>query len=119
LLLHIVDLAPPPGTEDPVTAAHAIVSELERFSPELAARERWLILNKIDLLGEGEGEEDSDGAGIGNEVVTALGWEGPVYRISALNKEGTRELVGDIMTRLEERQDKDSTSDSGSAADAI
>ncbi|MDP6437444.1 MAG: GTPase ObgE [Gammaproteobacteria bacterium] len=115
LLLHIVDLAPPPGTEDPVTAAHAIVSELERFSPELAARERWLILNKIDLLGEGDG----DSAGIGDEVVTALGWEGPVYRISALNKEGTRELVGDIMTRLEERQDKDSTSDSGSAADAI
>jgi len=47
LLLHLVDIGP---LGDPVTDVTAIVSELERFSPELAARERWLVLNKIDLL---------------------------------------------------------------------
>ncbi|HJP04946.1 MAG: GTPase ObgE [Gammaproteobacteria bacterium] len=112
LLLHIVDVAPPPGTEDAVSAAKAIVSELERFSPELAGRERWLVLNKLDLVG---GDADD----IGNEVVAGLGWEGRVYRISALNREGTRELMGDIMTRLEERQLEESAGDNGSAADAM
>ena len=32
--------------------AHAIVRELERYSPELASRPRWLALNKIDLIPE-------------------------------------------------------------------
>ena len=95
LLLHIVDVAPPPGSDDPLTSAQAIVSELEKFSPDLATRERWLVLNKLDLLATGADAIVSD-------VIAGLGWEGRVYRISALNKDGTRQLVGDIMTRLEE-----------------
>ena len=95
LLLHIIDAAPPPGSDDPVAGARAIVAELERFSPELAGKERWLVLNKLDLLGE---EADEAVA----TIVSELGWEGPVYRISALRGEGTRRLTGDIMTRLEE-----------------
>jgi GTP-binding protein len=94
LLLHIVDAAPPPGSDDAVEGARSIVDELERFSPELAARERWLVLNKLDLLGDAADDE-------AQRIVDELGWEGPVYRISALQKEGTQQLVGDIMTRLE------------------
>ncbi len=101
LLLHIVDAAPPPGSDDAVAGANAIVSELERFSPELAGRERWLVLNKLDLLGDGADAE-------AERIVSELGWQGPVYRISALKREGTRRLVGDIMTRLEDlRRDAD------------
>ncbi len=95
LLLHIIDAAPPPGTDDAVSGARAIVRELERFSPELAGRERWLVLNKLDLLG-------ADADAEADRIVSELGWQGPVYRISALKREGTRRLVGDIMTRLEE-----------------
>jgi GTP-binding protein len=95
ILLHIVDAAPPPGSDDAVAGARAIVGELERFNPELYARERWLILNKLDLLGD---EAEAEAA----RIVSELEWEGPVYRISALTKDGTRELAGDIMTRLEE-----------------
>jgi GTP-binding protein len=95
VLLHIIDAAPPPGSDEAVAGARAIVGELERFSPELYERERWLVLNKLDLLGEGAEAE-------AERIVNELGWEGPVYRISALRKEGTRQLAGDIMTRLEE-----------------
>jgi GTP-binding protein len=53
ILLHLVDMAPVDGSE-PADAAVAIVQELERFSPTLASRPRWLVLNKTDLVPEGE-----------------------------------------------------------------
>ena len=95
LLLHIVDAAPPPGSDDAVTGARAIAKELELFSPELASRERWLVLNKLDLLQEGADAE-------AERITRELDWHGPVYRISALKKTGTQQLVRDIMTRLED-----------------
>jgi GTP-binding protein len=95
LLLHIVDAAPPPGSDDAVTGARAIVNELELFSPELASRERWLVLNKLDLLQEGADAE-------AERIISELDWQGPVYRVSALKKTGTQQLVRDIMTRLED-----------------
>jgi GTP-binding protein len=95
ILLHLVDIAPYDGS-DPAAAALSIVRELERFSPTLAQRERWLVLNKIDLL-DGEVLEERRGA-----VIDALGWEGPVYAISAISGEGTAALCGDLMNHLEE-----------------
>jgi GTP-binding protein len=95
ILLHLVDMAPYDGS-DPAAAALSIVRELERFSPTLAQRERWLVLNKIDLL-DGEVLEERRGA-----VIDALGWEGPVYAVSAISGEGTAALCGDLMNHLEE-----------------
>lgn len=56
VLLHIVDLAPPDPESDPVYDAQAIIQELAKYSPELAAKPRWLILNKLDLIPEDERE---------------------------------------------------------------
>src|SRR5690554_3365894 len=53
ILLHVVDVAPYDGS-DPVEDALGIVEELRKFSPTLAERERWLVLNKVDLLTAGE-----------------------------------------------------------------
>ena len=92
LLLHLVDMGP---LGDPVADVAAIVAELERFSPDLAARERWLVLNKIDLLPESEREQRC------TEVVTTLQWQGPVFRISALAAEGTGALVQAVMDFIE------------------
>src|SRR5690554_6303722 len=50
LLLHLVDVFPYGGASDPVEDVRTIEAELRKFSPELAARERWLVLNKVDLL---------------------------------------------------------------------
>jgi len=94
LLLHLVDLAPPDGS-DPVTAVESIAAELARFSPDLAARERWLVLNKADLLAEDEREARSA------DIVAHLGWQGPVFTISAAQRDGTDGLVKQVMARLD------------------
>jgi len=96
ILLHLVDVAPMEGTGDPAADALSIIQELEKFNPELAGRERWLVLNKTDLL------DDEVLAEVESSVVEALSWEGPVYRISAISNTGTRALAGAIMNRLEE-----------------
>ncbi|MDP6537776.1 MAG: GTPase ObgE, partial [Gammaproteobacteria bacterium] len=51
LLLHLIDVMPVDGS-DPVANAESIVQELEKFSPTLAKKERWLVLNKVDLVDE-------------------------------------------------------------------
>lgn len=96
LLLHIVDMHPyTEGT--PAEHAEVIVKELEKFSPELTRRDRWLVLNKLDLVPEDEADAVCDA------VVERLQWTGPVYRVSAIKKEGTQKLCYDIMAYLEEK----------------
>lgn len=96
LLLHLVDMAPL-DESDPADAAEVIVSELEKFSPALAQRDRWLVLNKSDQLFEEDREERV------RQVVDRLEWTGPVFVISALEREGTEELTQAIMRYLDER----------------
>jgi GTPase len=96
LLLHLVDIAPMDPGADPVADARAIVAELERFSPELASRERWLVLNKCDLLPADEVDTRCD------DIVAGLEWAGPVHRISGLARRGTTELTRAVMARLDE-----------------
>ncbi|HBX39079.1 MAG TPA: GTPase ObgE, partial [Marinobacter adhaerens] len=56
-----------------------IEHELEKFSETLANRPRWLVLNKVDMVAE----EDRDAHC--QAIVDELGWEGPVFWISALS----------------------------------
>lgn len=95
LLLQVVDLAPPEGETGPVDAVRRVTRELAAFSPELAARERWLVLNKADLLDTAAADARR------REIVDALGWDGPVHIVSAHTGAGTRELCSAVMERLE------------------
>lgn len=94
LLLHMVDMAPVDGS-NPAENVRVIASELQKFSPTLATRDRWLLLNKIDLLDPEEAEARCQA------VIDELQWTGPVFRISALQREGTATLSGKIMDHLE------------------
>ena len=96
LLLHLVDMAPL-DQSDPAEAAEVIIRELEKFSPALAERERWLVLNKADQLLDDEREERM------RAVVERLDWQGPVFVISALEREGTEALSQAIMRYMDER----------------
>lgn len=96
LLLHLIDMAPIDGT-DPVDAATTIINELEKFSPSLLERDRWLVLNKADQLLEEEQQE------IKITIVERLQWEGPVFIISASERQGTEELAQAVMRYLDER----------------
>jgi GTP-binding protein len=93
LLLHILDIAPFDDS-NPVDDAKKILAELQKYSEELANKERWLVLNKVDLLSE---EDLSQRC---KKITDALDWKGPVYTISALGKTGTRQIVYDIMNYL-------------------
>ncbi len=94
VLLHLVDVAPF-DMSDPVESVQKIASELDNFSPDLAQRERWLVLNKLDLLPEDERESRC------KDIVERLGWQGPVFEIAAINKSGVQALVFKIMEYLE------------------
>jgi GTP-binding protein len=100
LLLHLVDVAPYDGSS-PADAVRAIAHELEKFSETLASRPRWLVLNKVDMVAEEDREAHCQA------IVDELGWEGPVFRISALSGEGTKPLVQAVMRWIEEQAEQE------------
>ncbi|MDH3947477.1 MAG: GTPase ObgE [Gammaproteobacteria bacterium] len=95
LLLHLVDAAPFDESVDPVEEVRVIETEMKHFDPELMEYERWLVLNKIDLLPEDEREAKC------NDIRERLNWQGPVFMISAINKQGTQQLCYRIMEYIE------------------
>lgn len=97
LILHLIDIAPVGDVTDPVDDAVKIVKELEKFSPDLAERERWLVLNKLDMV------LDEEQDAICEDIVKRLAWQGPVFKISALAKQGTQALCYEIYNYLEEQ----------------
>jgi GTP-binding protein len=95
VLLHLVDLVPLDPAEDPVQAARTVLAELRKFSRELAARPRWLVLNKRDLLPDAEAEQRAA------EIRRRLRYRGAHFLISAATGRGTRELAQALMNYLE------------------
>ncbi|MFI4941020.1 MAG: Obg family GTPase CgtA [Burkholderiales bacterium] len=97
LLLHIVDLAPF-DTVDPVKEAKAIIKELKKYDESLFEKPRWLVLNKLDMVPEGERKKRV------KDFVKRFGWKGPVFEISALTREGCEDLVVEIYNYLAEQR---------------
>ncbi|GHU29462.1 GTPase Obg [Betaproteobacteria bacterium] len=97
VLLHIIDLAPFDPEADPVNEARAIVRELEKFSPELAAKPRWLVLNKLDLIPEDERERRVADFLRAYEAADGT----PCFRISAINGDGCRPLIFALQEALD------------------
>jgi len=94
VLLHLVDVLPGTGDADPVADAQTVVNELKNYNDALYAKERWLVLNKIDLLPVDSRQQTCD------QIIKALDWQGPVYFIAAAAKQGTQALMYDIMDHL-------------------
>ena len=98
VLLHLIDMAPSDPDADPVRDARAIVAELKKYSRELAAKPRWLVINKRDLLPDDEAERRA------RDIVRRLRYTGPVHLISAATGRGTQELAEAVMIFLERRR---------------
>lgn len=98
LLLHIVDLAPFNEEVDPVKEAKAIVQELKKYDQSLFDKPRWLVLNKLDVVPEAERAKRV------KDFVKRFGWKGPVFEISALNRDGCEELINEIYKYLETKR---------------
>ena len=96
VLLHIVDLVPPDPEANPVHDAQAIVRELEKYNPELAAKPRWLVLNKLDLIPEDEREQR-----VADFLAAYDTGSAPCFRISAINGDGCRPLIYRLQEALD------------------
>ena len=101
LLLHLVDLAPIDGT-DPAETMQAIGAELGKYSETIAAKPRWLVASKTDLLAPEDAEERLA------ELVAQTGWEGPVFSISAVARRGLEDLTAAVMQAINEMEETES-----------
>lgn len=97
LLLHVVDVASSQdlSNTDVLTAIACIASELEKYNPELARRERWFVLNKIDRLSPEQRQA------VIELVRERYGRSAPVYAVCALDGTGCGALSAHIMEYLE------------------
>lgn len=94
LLLHIVDAAPFDEGVDPVAQVRAIVAELKKHDPALAAKPRWLVFNKIDMVPADERERRL------KDYLRRLRWRGPWFAISALAREGLQPLLEKVYEQV-------------------
>jgi GTP-binding protein len=96
LLLHVVDVSPFNPDVDPVLQAKGLILELQKYDPALAAKPRWLVLNKIDLIPAGERVARV------REFVERFGSNGPVFQVSALTHEGCPNLMRSVFEYISE-----------------
>ncbi|MCC6757890.1 MAG: GTPase ObgE [Arenimonas sp.] len=83
LLLHLVDMAPFDESIDPAQQVRAIEDELRKYDPGMLEKPRWLVLNKGDLLDDGERAARAEA------IIKALDWKEPWFTVSAIGREGT------------------------------
>ena len=95
LLVHLVEVTESGGNTVPAAAIRAIESELADYSQDLAAKPRWLAINKLDLLPRARWTDTVE------SLVEMLEWDGPAFGISAATGEGTQALAQAIMRHLE------------------
>jgi len=100
LLLHLVDVLPPDGS-DIAANIRKINRELKEFSADLAKRPQWLVFNKLDVIG------DKEGQALCRKVVKKLRWTKPWFAISAATGKGTRELCQAAMQWVDEQAQKE------------
>lgn len=100
LLFHVVDVLPVDGS-DPVENVRAIAEELGKYDEDLLTKERWLVLNKVDMLAPEEIAERCQ------DIVTRLDWKGQVFIVSGLAQQGLDELANKAMSYLDGSEEKE------------
>ena len=106
LLLHLVDISSCVDSNEMLKQIRTIENELQQFGKELEQRERWLVLNKIDLITEEQAEKYR------KEVINQSGEDMPVYLISAVTGKGCDVLTRKIQKWLDEqKQTREQTED--------
>lgn len=98
LLLHVLDVSELDPEREPVKDFKTISSELKKYDPALAKRERWLVMNKADVLPADKRD------GLVTAMRRKLRWKGPVYLVSAATGEGCQQLMTAVDARLAELQ---------------
>ncbi|MGD9603029.1 MAG: GTPase ObgE [Gammaproteobacteria bacterium] len=100
ILLHVVDVSGLDPEREPKADFTTISRELKKYGRALAAKERWLVFNKIDALAPADRPQDW------GVVARRFRWKGPTFAISAATGEGCRELVLALERRLLEQREE-------------
>ncbi|MEQ8232287.1 MAG: GTPase ObgE [Gammaproteobacteria bacterium] len=113
LLLHLIDVSGFDPERDPLTDFATISAELAGHDAALAARARWVVLNKIDAA-------DAQHVDAAEQRLRDAGWAGPVYRVSAVTGHGCDALMWAIHAWLEEhgKHDEENDDDDDAGDDA-
>jgi len=96
LLLHCIDL----NCDNPGEPLAILEKELAQYSPDLAAKDRWLVLNKVDLICPTKVHA------ITENLRSNYSWSGPIFVISGYERTGTKELCRAIHEHLEKEKEK-------------
>lgn len=98
VLLHIVDIYNIDSEIDTIEKVAAdiesIVGELKLYDEALYNKPRWLVLNKVDMVENVEQFKQ--------DLCRRIGWEGPIFTISALSGEGTEQLIYALQDYIDE-----------------
>jgi GTP-binding protein len=100
LLLHLVDMGNAADAAEMKAQIKAIEKELRNYDPALWRRERWLVLNKADLLPAEEGRVRR------RAIESMAGKKRPVYVISSATGKGCAELMAAVQAWLDRRREE-------------
>ncbi len=98
LLLHLVDIASCMDTDEIAKHIKTIEQELAEFDTELGKQERWLVLNKTDLLTADKAEQYRQ------DIINVLNWEGEIFLISAISGQGCEQLTLEVQRWITEHK---------------
>jgi GTP-binding protein len=87
LLLHLVDIGTDTRTDTIIENIQAIEAELKAYAESLFQRERWLVLNKVDMLDNINVEKQV------KKISEHLGVQRPIHIISAITGRGCMDLT--------------------------
>jgi len=102
LLLHIIDVGTCEDCELVAEQIKVIEKELQSYDETLYQRERWLVLNKIDLISAEELEDYR------NIIIDEHHWSCPVHAISAVTGQGCKDLMHNIQQWISEQKQQNS-----------
>jgi GTP-binding protein len=98
LLLHLVDIGNAVDAAEIKAQIRSIEKELKSYDPALWRRERWLVLNKADLLPDREVRARQ------RAVRAAVGKRRPIFVVSSATGRGCAELMAAVQAWLERRR---------------
>jgi GTP-binding protein len=98
LLLHMIDCAGVDGKAEPVADARVIAAEVRKYSPQLARKPRWYVLNKIDLVPR------ENRSALVAEFRRRLRTTAPIFMVSAVTREGCAELIQAVQSHVDTRR---------------
>ena len=113
LLLHVIDCVGPEGNTDPVSDARVITAEIKKYSPALARKPRWFVLNKADLV------PAEARAALLSGFRRRLRTNSPVFLVSAATREGCDELTAAVQAFLDAQRREQSSSPPPDAGAAV